>query len=77
MKKYLLIFILTLVFSTNSVFSQPPGGGNGGPPCVINGIPYPPSACTPIVPIDDAIYFLLMAGIVYGIKKSRRKQLTS
>ena len=57
MKKNLLYFISTLlllvnIWSNNSVFAQ-----GGGPPC------WPPEAC---IPINNGIWILLLAGLVFG-----------
>ena len=38
----------------------PPGNGNGGPKC------WPP----PCIPIDNGIQYLMIAGLLYGARKS-------
>jgi hypothetical protein len=75
MKKLLIIFLLI----SSPLFSQGPwgpggnpgggnnGGGNNGGPC---NSPNPPSWCNNTgVPINNGIVYLLIGGLLYGIKK--------
>ena len=56
-KQILTLCILALTFSVSSQVAPPP-------------IPPPPP---PGLPIDGGILFLLVSGIIYGIKKSIKK----
>ena len=64
------LFSVAVIFGI-TLFNQlyaggPPGGGGpgmGGAPC------WPPSAC---IPINDGLYILLAAGLIYGLVKFKK-----
>ena len=69
-----ILFVLVLLANTNIGYAQP-GNGNGGPP---GGCPGGPP-CTPpippgLAPIDGGTLFLLGSGLLYGVKRLRRKE---
>ena len=82
-KRYLLILVFALGIALTG-FSQgnpngPPTPG-GGPPCDPGrpgkggpGLPPPVGLC---LPIDDYVYILMAAGVMYGCYKLRKVNLT-
>jgi hypothetical protein len=68
--KFVLFIFLVAVINTNLFSSVPPPVSGGNPTC------WPP----PCVPIDNGVIFLIIAGMLYGVKKiydSRKKSLTN
>jgi hypothetical protein len=61
------IFTVLFLFVVNSIFSAPPPPPAGSPAC------WPP----PCIPIDNGVIFLILAGVILGLKKIydlRKKQ---
>ena len=64
----ILTFIVGL-FSTSSALAQLSSGGNPPPP--------PPTTPPPELPLDGAIWLLLIAGVIYGIYFSIKRSKNS
>ena len=63
-----IVTILTFfvgLFSTYTASAQPTSGGNPPPP--------PPTTPPPELPLDSAIWLLLVAGAIYGIYFTLKK----
>jgi len=65
------IFTVLFLFVVNSIFSAPPPPPAGSPAC------WPP----PCIPIDNGVIFLILAGVILGLKKiydlRKKKQIIS
>ena len=61
--------VITLLFLSSLAFAQPPfpGPPGGGPPP--HPCPGPPWMPCPQIPISGGIEFLIIAGMIIGIKK--------
>lgn len=61
------IFTILFLFVVNIIFSAPPPPPAGSPGC------WPP----PCIPVDNGVIFLIIAGVIFGVKKIydlRKKQ---